>query len=221
MDGYLRRKGIFKAKKNIKMLSLAIILSASLFFCPFLSKKKSKQEQKPRISQSAYLDLTDPLWRIDKNTQNQSSLKMCPRNEYIGAKEPGKDKSVKYLAMVSGFPIEEMLPEILKRDEKEISFLIGIAKKESNWGKYAPQKEGKDCYNYWGYKGKENPTSSGYSCFDSPEQAVAIVGDRISDLINQGINTPSKMLVWKCGSSCQSHNPQDVRKWVTDVSVYF
>jgi len=43
----------------------------------------------------------------------------------------------------------------------------------------------------------------------------------LQKLIEQGINTPEKMLVWKCGSSCATHDPAGVRKWVSDVEAYF
>ncbi|EKE10736.1 MAG: hypothetical protein ACD_15C00207G0017, partial [uncultured bacterium] len=61
----------------------------------------------------------------------------------------------------------------------------------------------------------------GYSCFDSPEQAVLVVGDRIEDLMEKKVNTPAKFVVWKCGSSCSGHNPRDVQKWIQDVASYY
>jgi hypothetical protein len=50
---------------------------------------------------------------------------------------------------------------------------------------------------------------------------VAIVGDKIEELIGKKIDTPERMLVWKCGSSCAGHDPVGVRKWVSDVSGIF
>jgi hypothetical protein len=113
-----------------------------------------------------------------------------------------------------------MLPYIEKRDKKTAYFLIAIAKKESDWGKHAPSKNGRDCFNYWGYKGNYKP-SMGYSCFDSPEQAIQVVGDRIQKLVDKKIDTASKMVVWKCGSSCAGHDAADVRKWISDVDLYY
>jgi hypothetical protein len=98
---------------------------------------------------------------------------------------------------------------------------VAIAKKESNWGKRSPVKSGRDCYNYWGYRGGYNMTDSGYSCFDSPEQAVQEVGDRIEKLLSQQINTPSRMIVWKCGRTCAGHDPAGVAKWISDVEHYY
>jgi len=122
--------------------------------------------------------------------------------------------------MVKDSPMSAMTPFIAQKDKKVASYVVAIAKKESNWGKYSPKKDGKDCYNYWGYRGKENPTRSGYSCFDSPEQAVNVVGERIEELMDQQIDTPREMAVWKCGRDCSWDNPANVNKWVSDVAFY-
>jgi len=114
-----------------------------------------------------------------------------------------------------------MAPYLAKEDGQTASFLIAIAKKESNWGKHSPQKSGRDCYNYWGYKDGYKQTESGYSCFDSPEQAIETVGGRIDNLIGKKIDTPAEMVVWKCGSSCAGHDSQDVKKWIADVGLYY
>ena len=123
--------------------------------------------------------------------------------------------------IVAGYPIMEMASHIAGQDKITAAFLVAIAKKESNWGKYSPKKLGKECYNYWGYRGSYNKTASGYSCFDSPEQAVEVVGGRIEALVNQKVDTPQKMVVWKCGSSCAGHEAYSVRKWIQDVDLYF
>jgi len=101
------------------------------------------------------------------------------------------------------------------------AFLVGIAMKESKFGVYAPHKGGRDCYNYWGYKGRENTTASGYSCFNSPEHAIQIVGKKINSLVARGISNPAQMISWKCGSSCAGHGAESVRKWIADVGIYF
>jgi hypothetical protein len=123
--------------------------------------------------------------------------------------------------VVFGYPIKEMAPFIAKKDGKVAAYLVAIAKKESNWGKFTPKKNGKECYNYWGFRGSYNPTESGYSCFDSPAQAVNMVGKRIGNLVAQKIDTPQEMVVWKCGSSCSSHSSRDASKWVRDVDFYY
>jgi hypothetical protein len=123
--------------------------------------------------------------------------------------------------LVRKSPIARMIPAISRQNEKTALFLIAIAKKESNWGKYSPKKGKKECYNYWGYRGTYNQTASGYSCFDSESQAVRVVGKRINELIGQGVDTPEKMIVWKCGESCAGHSAQSVRKWISDVDYYY
>jgi hypothetical protein len=123
--------------------------------------------------------------------------------------------------MVKNRPLEAMVPYITKQKKKTATFLVAIAKKESDWGKYSPKKGKKECYNYWGFRGTYNQTTSGYSCFDSEKQAVEVVGKRIDELINQGINTPEEMIVWKCGSSCDGHSTASVKKWISDVDYYF
>ncbi len=125
--------------------------------------------------------------------------------------------------MVAGHPIEKMTRFIAKEDPQVAAFLVGIAKKESNWGKYSPKLNGKDCYNYWGFRQqRERMGSGGHTCFDSPKEAVEVVGKRIAALIEkEQINSPRDMLVWKCGYSCADHDPSSVDKWVHDVSLYY
>ncbi len=125
--------------------------------------------------------------------------------------------------MVKGYPIEQMVPFIVEKDTKVAAFLIGIAKKESNWGKRSPKKNGKDCFNYWGYRDPDNTEGSdNHSCFSSPKEAVDIVSKRIENLINQKkLNTPADMIIWKCGFSCKDHSQESVRKWINDVGFYF
>ena len=123
--------------------------------------------------------------------------------------------------MVAHSPIREMAPFIAKKDKKVAAYLVAIAKKESNWGVYSPKKEGKECYNYWGYRGPENTTESGYSCFESPAQAVNIVGNRLADLIEKKIRTPRDMVVWKCGRNRADQRTASAAKWVRDVNLYY
>lgn len=127
---------------------------------------------------------------------------------------------LKLQALVFGYPMRRMVPSLLEQDRRAAVFLVAIAKKESNWGMNAPQKEGKDCYNYWGYRGPENTTDSGYSCFSSPQEAVAVVGSRLQTLIaDQGLDTPRELIVWKRGF-LDSPLDSSEEKWVSDVSYY-
>ncbi len=126
-------------------------------------------------------------------------------------------------AMVKGYPIETMVPEIVKKDKVVAAFLISIAKKESNWGKRVPVLKGQDCYNYWGYRGiRKRMGTGGHTCFDSPKDAVDTVAKRIEFLVSsEKLKTPEKMVVWKCGYDCSWDNPVAVRKWISDVNLYF
>lgn len=125
--------------------------------------------------------------------------------------------------MVVGHPIEEMTRFIAKEDPQVAAFLVGIAKKESNWGKRSPKLNGEDCYNYWGFRQqRERMGSGGHTCFDSPKEAVEVVGERIAVLIEkEHVESSRDMLVWKCGYSCAGHDPASVDKWVRDVDLYY
>ncbi len=125
--------------------------------------------------------------------------------------------------MVKGYPIEDMLPYIFEKDRTVAAFLIGIAKKESNWGKRVPVLDGQDCFNYWGYRGvRRMMGTGGHTCFNSRKDAIDTVAKRIEKLVySEKLNTPAKMIVWKCGSSCDGHSRESVKKWISDVDMYF
>lgn len=126
--------------------------------------------------------------------------------------------------VVTGFPIEAMAPYIAKHNKTVAAFLVGIAKKESNWGKRIPvDSDGADCYNYWGYKGAgSRGTAMGHGCFGSPEEAIGIVGGRLDTFVlKYKFDTPEDLIVWKCGWNCDTHSKESVRKWISDVGIYF
>ena len=125
--------------------------------------------------------------------------------------------------LTKGFPLERMAPYISEQNEDTAAFIVGIAKKESNWGKRVPKREGKDCYNYWGYRGKgDNVTWDGYTCFGSPREAVRTIGKRIDTLVlEHNLDTPREMVVWKCGWNCEGHGSVNVEKWISDVEYYY
>lgn len=147
--------------------------------------------------------------------------------EYEKMLQEGRKKDAlgdKIAEMTKGYPIEKMAYEIAKKDNVTAAFLVGIAMKESTWGKHVPVLDGKDCYNYWGYRGKRaRMGTGGHTCFDSPKDAVDTVSKRIEFLIkNENIKTPEKMVtVWKCGYDCSWDNKKAVQKWVSDVDKYF
>ncbi len=141
--------------------------------------------------------------------------------EYESKSENELEKEIR--KMVKGYPIENMVPFIAKKDKVVAAFMIAIAKKESNWGKRVPVLDGQDCYNYWGYRGKrEKMGTGGHTCFDSPKDAVDTIAKRIDYLVSEAKrNTPQEMVVWKCGYDCSWDNPAAVRKWISDVEIYF
>jgi hypothetical protein len=129
----------------------------------------------------------------------------------------------KLIGMVAGYPIERMVPQIAEKDEKVAAFLVGIAKKESNWGRRVPVLNGEDCYNYWGFrKISDTMGTGGHTCFESPEAAVDQVADRIEELVNEEkLDTPREMVVWKCGYDCDGPEAYGSEKWISDVNIYF
>lgn len=143
-------------------------------------------------------------------------------NESVEVKQK-KELEKELYEMVQGHPIEQMVPYIAEYDKEIAALIVGIGKKESNWGKRSPLKNNGDtCYNYWGYKGAGSEgVAMGHGCFGSPKEAVDAIGGRIKELVDQGLNTPSKMIVWKCGRSCAGHAPGSPEKWISDVSIYY
>lgn len=126
--------------------------------------------------------------------------------------------------VVNGYPIEKMIPYIAGHKKITAAFLVGIAKKESNWGKRVPVDEaGDDCFNYWGFKGAgSRGVEMGHGCFGSREEAIEVVGNRIDALVDEyQFDTPEELIVWKCGWNCDGHSPQSVKKWISDVKFYF
>jgi hypothetical protein len=125
--------------------------------------------------------------------------------------------------MVKGYPIDAMLPYISTQDRNTAAFIVGIAKKESNWGKRVPRTEtGEDCYNYWGFRGEgSRGMAMGHGCFGSKKEAVRVISKRIDTLIHEyDRTTAEEMVVWKCGYSCVGHSDESVEGWISDVSYY-
>ena len=125
--------------------------------------------------------------------------------------------------MVAGSPMEKMAPYIAKKDKIVAAFLVGISKKESNYGRRVPVLNGEDCFNYWGYRGiRKRMGSGGHTCFDSPEDAIETVGGRIERLVKSGVDTPEEMVLWKCGSDCNATGGWPAaHKWIKDVNMYY
>jgi len=125
--------------------------------------------------------------------------------------------------MVQGYPIESMAPLIASKDPQVAAFMVGIAKKESGWGKHKPVLAGRDCFNYWGFRLQTDTMGSGgHTCFDNQKQAVNMVAARIQEMIDQEkIDTPKDMIVWKCGYGCKDEEKSaSEKKWISDVGIY-
>lgn len=219
-------------KKNIILGIAILILGSGLFLYPaledemagFFSEKKAYAQEKDGKKTEISDDVIDPLHKIGQGimTKDGKISQACVAEKEPVKKEQKKLENPAMSAMLAGFPMEEMIPALNGRDKEVSAYLVAIAKKESNWGKHTPKKNGKECYNYWGYRGKENTTDSGYSCFDSPAHAVEVVGNRIEKLLDQNINTPAKMVVWKCGRDCEAAGGQAAaNKWIADVAAYY
>jgi hypothetical protein len=152
----------------------------------------------------------DPTYEIDDETITKLF------REYESADDEEEIRGV-----VKGYPIEKMIPEIAKQDRIVAAFLVAIAKKESGWGVHVPVYQGQDCYNYWGWIGKNRVGSGGHTCFDSPQDAVETVAKRIAFLVsNKKLDTPKKMIVWKCGD-CGWDTAAAMQSWINDVDMYF
>ena len=154
------------------------------------------------------------IWGAGELAKNEKTADPIPQKDFSP-----REKKIK--EAVKGFPIENMSSHISRQNPKTAAFLLGIAKKESNWGKFSPKKDGKECYNYWGYRGTYNQTRSGYSCFDSPKQAVRVVGGRVQELIDKNVDTPRELVVWKCGWDESCSNTPQAEKWIADVDYYY
>lgn len=137
--------------------------------------------------------------------------------------EKKKELEKKIREVVAGHPIENMLPYILEQDYNVAIYMIAIAKQESNWGDRVPVLNGKDCYNYWGYReNRDLMGSAGHTCFNSRKDAVETVGRRLDDLLYKyNRQTANKLIIWKCGYSCVGHNQEGVNNWINTVDKYY
>lgn len=215
-------------KKNILLIAV-LVLCIRLFFYTIPAESSGDSFESDFNVDPEILDPLEKVIGDNKciNVQDKSlgSDNLFSSQGNLGDKKPSLKKELPgedaLRTLVSGSPIENMLPFIVERRKDVGAYLIAIAKKESDWGRHSPSKNGRDCYNYWGFKGSYNLTASGYSCFDSPEQAIEMVGNKIEELIDKKVNTPERMVVWKCGSSCAGHDPQSVVSWINSVKTYY
>lgn len=181
------------------------------------SRNERVVEKKNDYPQSKVLGEEDEKERIKDGVYFESVL-----NDLIEAKKEESEEKIRQ--MVKGYPIEEMVPFIAEKDPIVAAFLVAIARKESGWGVHVPVLNGQDCYNYWGYRGiRKLMGTGGHTCFNSRKDAVDTVAKRIEFLVsNKKLDTPAKMVIWKCGSNCAVTGGQAAaNKWIADVDYYF
>jgi hypothetical protein len=173
------------------------------------------------VKQQATQIVVPAINTANTNDDEESFAKQVMEIQKAGSAQ-SLEKEIR--SMVKGYPIEAMVPYIAKQDRTVAAFIVAIAKKESDWGKHAPVLNGQDCYNYWGYRGQRKLMGTGgHTCFNSPQDAITTVGKRIETLVNEkGKDTPAKMVLWKCGTSCAATGGQAAaNKWISDVTMYF
>jgi len=211
-------KKIRKNYKNREIILTTIVLIIMGCFFYFQAEDLSSAELKSGNMDLLALEMSKE-WKLKDDIGFKMGINQDINNEM--AVKSNLEKEIE--SITKNHPIEEMAPFIARYDKKIAALIVGIAKKESNWGLRAPSKNGKTCYNYWGYKGRgSNGIALGYGCFASPEEAVGAIGGRIEELVNKKIDTPQKMVVWKCGSSCAATGGQAAaNKWIADVNVYY
>jgi hypothetical protein len=188
------------------------------FFGPGVFARSQESEQTAVNSQVAGVSTSEENVNIEQTYDSGSDIFLEYFNETADAEYKENVKK-----LVAGYPIAEMLSYIFEQDRITAAFLIGIAKKESNWGKRVPVLNNQDCFNYWGYRGvRRMMGSGGHTCFNSRKDAVETVAKRLNTLINsEKLNTPEKMIIWKCGFSCAGHSRESVKKWISDVDNVF
>ena len=217
-----------QAAALIRNNSLFSIALAAAIFTPTVSFFGSKQANYAMADTNAISNVeSSPLF----DGQSQLFEPIQAPSEMTDSGKTDSDKSddgsnkpfaQKIYALVGNSPIRDMVPFISQRDQKVAAFLVGIADKESGLGSDSPSKDGKTCYNYWGYKGEGGRGDGmGYACFASAQEAVETVGDRIQNLVdNNNRTTPAKMVdTWKCGTSCEGD--PGAPGWVSTVALYF
>lgn len=212
--------------KKIELTEKAVKIEAKKIE-PEKKVKKENLEKRPVTQVSdEKKEINSPILKDDQNNSSivEAQTKI-PGLKLAKSSEAENEEALKFAEKLYGIvgesPIKEMVPFISERDEKVAAFLVGIAKKESSFGSRSPLKDGKTCYNYWGYKGSAGRgTGMGYACFASAEEAIQVVGDRIETLVEKDRNTPARMVdTWKCGRSCAGD--PGAPGWVSTVAMYF
>lgn len=227
------KKLYFFAKKNLKShvlekqeLYLPVFIAAILLALVFVSKTALSKTIDPANNLPVEDEYNVKL--IGTNLKSRDGKICSSENEdyqkILAKKESGGDRNdlkEDVEKIVKNTPMAAMTDAISKKPRPVAAFIVGIAMKESKFGVYSPKAGGRDCYNYWGFKGGGKTIAGGYSCFESPEQAVDAVGGKIEKMVAKGVRTPAQAISWKCGSSCAGHGAVSVQKWISDVAINF
>lgn len=230
--GFRRGKtGKYGSNKRKNLILIILITSSGLFYLSNIWLNQAffaKADEKTKINWTLGSRNDNEKISLADKTKEKRELVSKIESQYAVAKkennenEEFKEFEKELCGIVGDAPVREMIPHIAKHDRKIAGMVVGIAKKESDWGKHAPSKNGETCYNYWGYKSAgSRGTAAGYACFGSTEEAVETVAGKIENLANKNLDTPAEMVVWKCGRSCAGHDPGSVKKWISDVSRYY
>jgi len=205
-------------------LYLPVFIAAVIMALVFLSKTAFSKT----IDVTNNLPIKDSykVKLIDLANKTNQSDEICSDSKTYQKKlteenSKGNDLKKEVARIVKGTPMAAMTEAISGKSRPVAAFIVGIAMKESKFGVYSPKLAGRDCYNYWGFKGGGKITSGGYSCFGSPDEAVNAVGNKIEKMVAKGVQTPAQAISWKCGASCAGHGAENVRKWISDVAINF
>ena len=228
---YQLNKKIIEKGKNI-LIGFLFLSNLFLLNNPFIGEKpvfakdidqNESVEIVQKLETSTLLDNTEiekeKITLILEKTQNETIQNSIKEKEI----EKQEELVQEFKKMMENHPMAEMSDLIAQEDEIVAALIVGIGKKESNWGKRSPQKDGQDCYNYWGFKTSGSRGQAlGHACFGSRKEAVETIAKRINKLVKEDKkNTPAKMIIWKCGYSCEGHDPKSVDKWISDVQIYY
>lgn len=190
---------------------------------PGAQAKVQEAKEKAEIAQvlgeeQAVRVLGDNVAKVEAEKKAQIEAEKKRAKDIIAENQKAFETKIREL--VGDTPIKQMAPFIAKEDPLVAAMFIAIARKESSWGTRVPVNNGKDCYNYVGFRLKTDKMgSAGHSCFATPKEGFERTAKRIKDLIyKENMITAQKMVSpWKCGYRPDLDDPQAVQKWVSDV----
>lgn len=184
------------------------------------TKEKAELEQVIQKAEAERI-LGEQIVKVEEDKKAKIEAEKKAAQDAVIKKQ--KEFESKIRSLVKDHPIEKMAPYIAKEDPLVAAMFIAIARKESSWGEHVPVNDGKDCYNYVGFRLKTKKMgSAGHSCFSSPEEGFRVTVKRIKELIYEEDMTTAKKMVkpWKCGYDCSWDKPEAVQKWISDVDHY-